>query len=300
MDVRTFKSGRTHSGYVFYEIDSSSLEKVKETANHFICKCPWCDAEKLYFSFRRGVGFCFHCEVVVTNRGQEPTKVILDTFSWLAFLHLESFKDISWTDTALISHDAKIYLSKRKYDYDDETIQKFNFRYFTGVSDEVILLLPNSYPERLKVDSFQTTIIKGKNYGPKYLTYSDNKVLYFLNRINDPSIMIFVEGIFDAVSVSVGISDRVKACSLLGKSFSKSQERQLYNYLKLRKPKEVIVALDGEVTRHRKLQTCRQILSIDSSLKVYYVDLPDNLDPEEAVADGVFHKSLNNAKRVLA
>lgn len=300
MDVRKFKSGRTHSGYVYYEIDASSLEKVRETTNHFICKCPWCNAEKLYFSFRRGVGFCFHCEVVVTSHGHEPTKVILDTFSWLSFLHLESYKDISWTDTALISHEAKIYLSKRKYDYDNEAIQKFNFRYFTGVDKEIILLLPNNYPERLKVDSFQTTIIKGNNYGPKYLTYSENKVLYFLNKIDNPSMLIFVEGIFDAVSVSLGISDKVKACSLLGKSFSKSQERQLYDYLKLHKPKEVVVALDGEVTRHRKLQTCRQILSINSSLKVYYVDLPGELDPEEAMAENVFHKSLNNAKRLLA
>lgn len=296
--VRTFKSGKTRSGYSYYEILARDLPTGRISGSHIIHVCPWCGSEKLYFNFKKGIGLCFHCETVAIDKDHSKPVSLVD-FSWINFLSLSSLKDISWTTNALLSFDAKVYLSKRKCCYDNSTIQRFNLRTFAGVSGEKVLLLPNNHPFRLKVDSFQTTIIAGNSYGPKYVTYSDNKVIYYLNKCNVKSIAL-VEGVFDAIAVTTFSQHQVVACPLLGKSLSKSQERQLYRYLKGNSLKEVFVILDGDVKRSRKIQTCHQIMSINSSIRTYYVDLPGELDPEESVAENVFDKSFQNAKRVIA
>lgn len=300
--IRVYKSGKTHSGYRFFEIDVNSLGNPEPLGSHFIYHCPWCshvkNDKKLYYNYRTGVGFCFRCETVVLNRYADVQKFDVNKFSWLNFLSSNSTLDISWTETALLSPEVKVYLSKRKYFYENDTIENFNFRYFKGVDNETVLLLPNNNPTKLSVDSFQTSVISGNQIGPKYVTYSDNKVIYFLEQ-SKISSAIFVEGIFDAISVMVSSNNELLACPLLGKSISKSQQKQLYRFMKHSYLKEIFVVLDGEVERHRKLKTCKQILSINSSLKVYYVDLPDELDPEEAVAEDVFLSSLSNAKRVM-
>ena len=302
--IKIFKSGKTHSGYNFYEIDIMSLGEGQLSGSHFIYECPWCTDEKknkkLYYNYRTGVGFCFRCETVVLSKNTNLEKIDIHKFSWLNFLYLNSNLDISWTDTALVSLKAKTYLSLRKFFYDTDTIQEFNLRYFTGVNGETVLLLPNNSPNRLSVDSFQTTVISGENRGPKYMTYSSDKIIYFLDKVKNPSKIVFTEGIFDAISVTKDANNGLVACPLLGKSLSKSQQKQFYQYLKITKPKEVVVALDGEVSKARRIKTCRQILSIDSSLKVYYTSLPGELDPEEAVAEGIFTDYLSRANRVVA
>jgi hypothetical protein len=60
--------------------------------------------------------------------------------------------------------------------------------------------------------------------------------------------------------------------------------------------------LDGEVKKPTKIKTCRQILSINSGLKVYYTDLPSyydekrrqtiGLDPEQAYAAGILEERI--------
>lgn len=308
--IRTYRKGKTHSGYTYYEIDISSLGEYIVSNYHYRYKCPWCSSDvdkekKLYFNFNTGIGFCFRCETVVVNRQQrsQPIKVNLFQFSWLNFLDQNIYRDISWTETALISNEVKIYLSKRKYPYGNDIIQEFNFRWFKGVKNETVLLLPNNSPDRLHVDSFQTTVVAGRNKGsgPKYTTYSDNKVLYFLDKSKNPKTILFVEGIFDAISVSDYIGDRnIAVCPLLGKSLSKSQQHQFYNFLKNNNnPNEIMIILDGEVKDRDKIKLGRQLLAIDSSINVYFVNLPDKLDPEEAVGADMFDNSYNKAKRIL-
>ena len=48
-----------------------------------------------------------------------------------------------------------------------------------------------------------------------------------------------------------------------------------------------------------RIKTGAQVLRINSGLKVYYTDLPDELDPEEAVEAGVFNKCLESSMRVF-
>ena len=301
--VKVYRTGKTHSGYKYFEVDINSLGNPEPLGSHFIYHCPWCTDDrqdkKLYYNYRTGVGFCFRCETVVISKFIDIRKVDINKFSWLNFLSSNSYLDISWTETALLSPEVKIYLSKRKYFYENDTIEQFNLRYFRGTDNEIILLLPNNHPTKLSVDSFQTSIISGNRTGPKYVTYSDNKIIYFLNQSRVSSILL-VEGIFDAISIIKSSNEELLACPLLGKSVSKSQQRQLYNFMKLGHLKEVFVVLDGEVERHRKIKTCKQILSINSSLKLYYVDLPSELDPEESVAEGIFFNNLNQARRVLS
>jgi hypothetical protein len=302
-NVKVLNTKKSQNYHKFYEIDINSLGEPEVTGSHYIYQCPWCSAErkdkKLYYNYKTGIGLCFRCETVIVSKHVDVKKVDLTKFSWLNFLSSNTYLDISWTDTALISNEVKIYLSKRKYFYDVDIIGKFNLRSFTGVNGETVLLLPNNFPNTVSVDSFQTSVISGKNYGPKYLTYSDNKVIYFLDKIENPKTIVFVEGIFDAISVTNEFKDKLTACCLLGKSISRSQQRQFYLYMKSHDLKEVIVALDGDVNKERCIKTCRQLLSVNSSIKVYFTTLPNELDPEEAVCEGIFGNCLEQAKRVV-
>ena len=304
--MNILRQGKTHSGYNYYEVDISGLGNYQVSGNHHIYQCPWCssskDTKKLYYHLPTGIGFCFRCETVVfDSRGKFDLKSVdLGKFSWLTFLNLDTYQDISWTESALFSNEVKIYLSQRKYFYQNNIISEYNLRYFTGVNKETVLVLPNDYPELLKVDSFQTSIIAGLTGNtPKYVTHSDSKVIYYLNRLKKNSTLVLVEGIFDSISVTDSSKSSVLACPMLGKSLSRSQQKQLYQYLKKHTIKEVILSLDGDVDKVRKIKTCRQLLAVNSSLKVYYVSLPNELDPEEAVSEHIFEDYLNKAKRIV-
>lgn len=302
------RQGKTHSGYVYYEVDTSSLGNYQVSGNHRIYQCPWCkvssDSKKLYYHIHTGIGFCFRCETVIFDSKSKRNKAQLlndlSKFSWLTFLNLETYQDISWTESALLSNEVKIYLSKRKYFYENHIISDYNLRYFTGVNKETVLVLPNDYPETLLVDSFQTSIVAGlMGNTPKYVTHSDTKVIYYLNRLKPSSTLVLVEGIFDAISVTDSIKSSVVACPMLGKSLSRSQQKQLYQYLKKHTIKEVVLALDGDVDKVRKIKTCRQLLTVNSSLKIYYLSLPNELDPEEAVSERIFNDCLSKSKRIV-
>jgi len=301
MKVIVYRSGKSRKGHNLYEVDLNSLGDHKVSGNHFIFRCPWCtdkESWKLYYNFKIGIGFCFRCESVIITKGALQSKSEVINLSWINFLKMEKYLDISWTDPAIISNDVKVELSKRKYFYGLDAMQKFNLRYFYGVNDELVLVLPNSFPDKLQVDSFQTSILKGQIHGPKYVTYSQTKRIYYLDKLKKSMPLIITEGIFDSIAVSDSLNDEVLACPILGKSLSSHQLKQLYQSLKQVKPSEVIVSLDGDVNRQSKVKVCNQILNIDSSLKTYYIDLPDKLDPEEAVAAGVYKECLSRAQRV--
>jgi hypothetical protein len=298
MAIRIYSSGRTKkSGYRFFEVDLHDLGTPDKSANHLAYKCPWCSdglkGKKLYYDTKKAIGFCYRCETVVFIHGSKAvSKSVIDEFSWINYFKTEEqYYDISWSQPADSNTVSLNYLLNRKVSYGSDIIDKYNIRAFE-VGNSTCLILPNDYPERNLVDSFQTSLTERREGVPKYVTYSSDKSIYFLKMRSQDKKLILVEGVFDAIASN--------GCALLGKTLSTSQQRQFYNHIKNQNIlKEVFICLDGEVAAERKIRTGHQVLGVNSSLKVYYVNLPDNLDPEEAVAEGVFEECLNKAKKVF-
>lgn len=298
MKVRTYPRGKTKKGgYPIYEVELLDLGKPEIAGGQLLYPCPFCFDEKkdkkLYYNTKDNIGFCHRCEIVIYGRGgKRIEKLEANQFTWINYIKSENgLYDISWAKNASLFPDAKQYLLNRKVSYDDAIINQYNIRAFE-VYNNTGIVLPNNFPGQEFVDSFQVTFTRRNPKQHKYITYSSDKSIYFLfSKLDDESI-ILVEGIFDAIA-SYG-------CALLGKAMSKSQLKQLYQFIKKSKRlKNVFVVLDGEVERARKVATGVQVKKISSSVGVYYTDLPDHLDPEEAVAAGVFDECLNKSQRIF-
>jgi hypothetical protein len=314
--VRIYSSGRTKTGYRYNVINISDLGQPEEAANQWVFDCPWCvptdtksskPGKKLYYDPKKHMGFCVRCNIAIFPYKEPGSKkqeklVDISQFSWFNYIQVGENLDLSWTETALVSQEVKEYLQDRKGEYDLDTISKYNIRFFEGVRDETVIVLPNSQPGRLIVDSFQTTPVIRNPWQLKYMTYSHTKVIYFLNLYENAERIYLVEGIFDGIASG--------GCPLMGKTLSKSQSMQLYEFFKRAKVKEVFIVLDGEVERERKIKTGSQVLRVNSGVKVYYTDLPMyyhevigemvGMDPEEAVAAKMFDECVqNNSYRVF-
>jgi hypothetical protein len=278
-------------------VELSDLGTPEKSANHLAYACPFCSGEKkdkkLYYDPAKHIGFCYRCESVIFIHGSRTvSKAILDQFSWVNYFKTEEhYYDISWSKPANFFRESRNYLENRKGNYGSDIVENYNIRAFE-TNDDICIILPNDYPERNLVDSFQTTFAQRKYGVPKYITYSSDKSLYFLKMRASDERIVLVEGVFDAIASG--------GCALLGKTLSNSQQQQFYNFLKLYgNLKEVFVCLDGDVPRDRKIKTGHQVLGVNSSLKVYYTDLPGSLDPEEAVYEGVFEECLNKSKKIF-
>ena len=298
LGCKIYSSGITRKGgYKYYILDLSDLGPPELTGNHLVYPCPWCFEEKhdkkLYYNPKNNLGFCQRCQIVVFAKdGRRPTKVQLAHFSWVNyFKEDDEMYDISLFPSADTFDESREYLSNRKGHYKSDVINQYNIRAFE-TDNNTAIILPDTYPDKNCVDSFQVTYVMRYSGQLKYVTYSSDKFIYYLNdRVGD-SKLILVEGIFDSIASG--------GCAMLGKTLSKNQLKQLYNFVKVSdKLKEVFVVLDGEVPKERKIKTGAQVLRINSGLKVYYTDLPDELDPEEAVEAGVFNKCLESSMRVF-
>jgi hypothetical protein len=288
--LRIYSSRKTKNGYTVHEVDIATLGEHEVAGVHLKYHCPWCTEErkdkKLYYNTVTGVGFCFRCEAVLIDKDsfkKSRQKIhTLDEFSWFNFFKVGNYLDISWAKTALVSPETKSYILSRDGNYDLDVISHYNLRYFEASGDRVMLLLPNLFPNTNLVDAFQTTVAWGYRnpMAPKYITHPTEKSIFYLQQRSFGERVYFVEGIFDAIASH--------GCPILGKSFSKNQLKQLYLFFKAaHRLKEVFLILDGEVKKPTKVKTCRQILGINSSVKVYYTDLPDQLDPEQCVSLGI-------------
>jgi hypothetical protein len=293
--LRIYSSKKTRNGYTVHEVDIATLGDHEVAGVHLRFNCPWCTEvrtdKKLYYNAVTGIGFCFRCEAVLVDKASlKKTRHKIhdfDQFSWFNFSKVGDYLDISWAKTALISPEAKSYVLSREGNYDLDIISHYNLRYFEGSGDKTLLLLPNLFPETDRVDAFQTTVAWGYRnpLAPKYMTYPEDKSIFYLQQNIYRERVYFVEGIFDAIASH--------GCPILGKSFSKNQLKQLYMFFKAaRNLKEIFLVLDGEVKKPTKVKTCRQILGINSSVKVYYTDLPGELDPEQCVNLGVFDECV--------
>ena len=298
MKVRTYPRGKTKKGgYPIFEVELLDLGKPEMAGGQLLYPCPFCfDAKgdkKLYYNTKDNIGFCHRCEIVIYGRGgKRIEKLEANQFTWINYVKSENgLYDISWAKNATSFPAAKQYLLNRKVPYGDDIIHQYNIRAFE-IYNNTGIVLPNNIPSKDSVDSFQVTFTKRDPKQHKYITYSSDKSIYFLfSKLNDDYIVL-VEGIFDAIA-SYG-------CAMLGKAMSKSQLKQLYQFIKLsKKLKNVFVVLDGDVEKARKVATGVKVKKISSSVGVYYTNLPDRLDPEEAVAAGIFDKCLNNSQRVF-
>jgi len=308
--VRIYGSGTTKKGYHYNVVNLSDLGFPEESGTQWLFECPWCvpgdltntkAKKKLFYNPKKSAGFCFRCNIVIFphdlihDKHKQERKIDISQFSWFNYMQVGDHLDISWTDTALVSNEVKEYLQDRKGEYDLETITKYNIRFFEGVKDEIVIVLPNNNPKRLLVDSFQTTPLYRNPWQHKYMTYSHTKVLYFLNFYKEAERIYLVEGIFDGIASN--------GCPMMGKTLSKSQLMQLYDFFKVaHNIKEVFVVLDGEVDKDRKIKTGTQVLRVNSGVKVYYTDLPYDydeeskswvgIDPEDAMAKGIFDECV--------
>lgn len=269
--------------------------------DHDIYKCPFCDERghtadfKLYINNLTGIGFCFKCEIVVSlteelSLENEADKYTRKTKFKSKVIPDKDYQIMEWTTPALQNDTVRNYLmNERKVKYSEERISEYDLR-AAVVSGNNILIIPDVIDDNGCTKFFQYKNLSAQYSGPKYISVEYPNLMWISKCKNR---LVIVEGAFDALAT----------CSvpMMGKKISEHQHTLLRQYFldKMDEKLDVYIAFDGDVGSDKLRETAEEVKSIcHDNHSVYYVNIPDEMDPEEYQVSHSFDELLSVAIKV--
>lgn len=261
-----------------------------------IFKCPFCverghkgDGYKLYVDEVKGKGWCFTCQLIVIFDEVYDLKTEVDKFVKKDFTPTEVDKILdvmSWTSPASECDVTIDYLKGRKVSYNHIAADRYNLR-FAEIGGTPVLVIPNELQTKIATNCFQIKVLDESKAFSKYVTFGTVPLMWLDLTLKLTDTLILVEGVFDAMAVT--------GVPLLGKTISSRQQKQLREVcIATSGIEQIVIALDGEVKAKDKLNLAKLVQSVSNEIPVAIAHLPDELDPEEVVADGKIKEIFEN------
>jgi hypothetical protein len=262
---------------------------VRRQGKEDIYLCPYCqelgktqdDKGKFYFNTVKNVGHCWRCETIIVSSELRSPKIIrqqLDEKTDDEKYKEQTLSIDNWTMPIEEQRNSYHYMIQDRKIF-PEVLRLFDVRACTiprtGAVfcnkiwiDPILGRLTDFLTIRNIFANVKHTIIREQ---VKPLLWSDKT---FSNKF------IIVEGPISGLSAYQYLDGSVSVLSLLGKTISELQKKQLYELSHKSIVKEIYVCCDGGYFENT-LKTAREIYSALMSTEILVTKLPWGLDPNQ-------------------